>query len=308
MTAAGRTYPLERPFFVLATQNPIELEGTYPLPEAQLDRFMFNIVDDLPRPKTRRCASSRRRPASSAPSAGAGAERRRHPRDPAARAAGDRRRGSRALRGAAGRRVAPGPAERSRRSSREWVKWGAGLRASQALILAGKARALMHGRYHVSVADIQALARPVLRHRVIPNFYAESERVTADNLVERLLEAVPRAAQRNVAMPAAASTPRDLRFLDPAVIARLGTMELKARTVVEGFLSGLHRSPLQGIQRRVRRVPAVPARRRSVHARLEGLRAQRPALRQEVRGRNQPRVPPAARRERLDGVSRRARR
>ena len=74
---------------------------------------------------------------------------------------------------------------------RDWVKWGAGLRASQALILAGKARALILGRYHVSVSDIQSLARPVLRHRVIPNFYAESERVTADNLVERLLEAVP---------------------------------------------------------------------------------------------------------------------
>ena len=74
---------------------------------------------------------------------------------------------------------------------RDWVKWGAGLRASQSLILAGKARALLHNRYHVSVADIQALARPVLRHRVIPNFYAESERVSADNLVERLLEAVP---------------------------------------------------------------------------------------------------------------------
>ena len=71
------------------------------------------------------------------------------------------------------------------------MKWGAGLRASQSLILAGKARALMHGRYHVSVADIRALARPVLRHRIIPNFYAESERVTSDNLVDRLLEAVP---------------------------------------------------------------------------------------------------------------------
>jgi MoxR-like ATPase len=74
---------------------------------------------------------------------------------------------------------------------REWVKWGAGLRASQALILAGKARALLHGRYHVSVADIQALAKPVLRHRIIPNFYAESERVSADQIVDRLLEAVP---------------------------------------------------------------------------------------------------------------------
>src|SRR5688500_15187294 len=74
---------------------------------------------------------------------------------------------------------------------KDWVKWGAGLRASQSLILAGKARALIHGRYHVSVGDIQALARPVLRHRVIPNFYAESERITSDKLVERLLEAVP---------------------------------------------------------------------------------------------------------------------
>jgi MoxR-like ATPase len=74
---------------------------------------------------------------------------------------------------------------------RDWVKWGAGLRASQSLILAGKARALINGRYHVSVADIQALARPVLRHRVIPNFYAESEHILPDNLIERLLEAVP---------------------------------------------------------------------------------------------------------------------
>ena len=73
----------------------------------------------------------------------------------------------------------------------EWVKWGAGLRASQAIILAAKARALIMGRYHVSVADIRALARPVLRHRIIPNFYAESERITADNLIDRLLEAVP---------------------------------------------------------------------------------------------------------------------
>jgi MoxR-like ATPase len=74
---------------------------------------------------------------------------------------------------------------------RDWIKWGAGLRASQSLILAGKARALLNGRYHVSVADIQALARPVLRHRIIPNFYAESEHISADNLVERLIEAVP---------------------------------------------------------------------------------------------------------------------
>jgi MoxR-like ATPase len=74
---------------------------------------------------------------------------------------------------------------------KEWGKWGAGLRASQALILAGKARALMHGRYHVSLNDVRALAHPILRHRIIPNFYAESEGITSDALVDRLLEAVP---------------------------------------------------------------------------------------------------------------------
>ena len=73
----------------------------------------------------------------------------------------------------------------------KWVKWGAGLRASQALILGSKARALMHGRHHVSVKDIQALAKPILRHRVIPNFYAEAEGVSSDRIVEQLLEAVP---------------------------------------------------------------------------------------------------------------------
>ena len=73
----------------------------------------------------------------------------------------------------------------------KWVKWGAGLRASQALILGGKARALMHGRYHVSVGDIRALAPPILRHRVITNFYAESEQMTPDGIVARLIEAVP---------------------------------------------------------------------------------------------------------------------
>ena len=130
---------------------------------------------------------------------------------------------------------------------REWVKWGAGLRASQSLILAGKARALMHGRYHVSVADIQALALPVLRHRIIPNFYAESERVTADTLVDAAARGRARCRAAECSRcPAPCPRPRDLRFLDPAVIARLGTMELKARTVVEGFLSGLHRSPYKG--------------------------------------------------------------
>jgi MoxR-like ATPase len=189
VTAAGRTYQLDRPFFVLATQNPIELEGTYPLPEAQLDRFMFNIVmtylteDEEVRVVTQTTGVEVHTPARVL----SGADildiqqlvRQVVVAEEIARYA-----------------VRLVDASRPGRQSdhkfiREWVKWGAGLRASQALILAGKARALIHGRYHVSMADIQALARPVLRHRVIPNFYAESERVTADNLVDRLLEAVP---------------------------------------------------------------------------------------------------------------------
>ena len=192
VTAAGRTYELERPFFVLATQNPIELEGTYPLPEAQLDRFMFNIVmkylseDEEVRVVTETTAAARPRPAQVLN----GEDilqiqqlvREVLVADDVARYA-----------------VRLVNASRPNRDGRvgqldfvdTWVRWGAGLRASQALILGGKARALIDGRYHVSVNDIRALAHPILRHRVITNFYAESERVDSDGIVTRLLEAVP---------------------------------------------------------------------------------------------------------------------
>jgi MoxR-like ATPase len=188
VTAAGRTYALDRPFFVLATQNPIELEGTYPLPEAQLDRFMFNVVMTyLTEDEEVRVVTSTTGVPTDAPARIFGGEdilqiqqlvRQVVVAEDVARYA-----------------VRLVDASRPGRQSdhqfvREWVKWGAGLRASQSLILAGKARALIHGRYHVSVADIEALARPVLRHRIIPNFFAESERITSDTLIERLLEAV----------------------------------------------------------------------------------------------------------------------
>jgi len=189
VTAAGRTYPLERPFFVLATQNPIELEGTYPLPEAQLDRFMFNIVvsylseDDEVRVVTQTTGEDRP-PPSRVLSGSEILEYQRLVRqvvvaEEVARYAVRLVDSSR-----------PGR-QQDLAFIRDWVKWGAGLRASQSLILASKARALMQGRYHVSVADIRALAHPILRHRVIPNFYAESEKVTSDVLVDRLIEAVP---------------------------------------------------------------------------------------------------------------------
>jgi MoxR-like ATPase len=192
VTAAGQTYALERPFFVLATQNPIELEGTYPLPEAQLDRFMFNIVmkylneDEEVRVVTETTAAAR--PSPSRVLGGPdileiqGLVRQVLVAEDVARYA-----------------VQLVNASRPGRDGRvgkldfvdTWVRWGAGLRASQALILGSKARALLDGRYHVSVADIRALALPILRHRIITNFYAESERVDSDGIVTRLLEAVP---------------------------------------------------------------------------------------------------------------------
>jgi MoxR-like ATPase len=189
VTAAGRTYQLDRPFFVLATENPIELEGTYPLPEAQLDRFMFNItMDYLAEDEEVRVVTGTTGTDHPAPERVLDGEdillfqeivRQVMVSDAVARYA-----------------VRLVDATRPGRSHavefvNKWVKWGAGLRASQALILGGKARALMLGRYHVSVKDIQALAAPVLRHRVITNFYAESDHVTSDAITARLLDTVP---------------------------------------------------------------------------------------------------------------------
>jgi len=189
VTAAGRTYPLDRPFFVLATQNPIELEGTYPLPEAQLDRFMFNIVitylteDDEVRVVTRTTGGDGLAPARVLTGADI-----LHFQDLARQVVIAEEIARYAVRlvdaSRPGRAGTPDFIEK-------WVKWGAGLRASQALVRGAKARALMHDRYHVAIKDIQALAKPILRHRILTNFYAESERITSDTIVERLLETVP---------------------------------------------------------------------------------------------------------------------
>jgi len=189
VTAAGRTYPLEQPFFVLATQNPIELEGTYPLPEAQLDRFMFNVVisylseDDEVRVVTQTTGTER--PVLARVLNGADILKYQELARQVVLAEEIARYTVRLVDASRpGREGAPEFVEK-------WVKWGAGLRASQALVRGGKARALMHGRYHVSIKDIQALAKPILRHRVMTNFYAESERITPDTIIERLLETVP---------------------------------------------------------------------------------------------------------------------
>ncbi len=189
VTASGRTYSLQRPFFVLATQNPIELEGTYPLPEAQLDRFMFNVdirylsEDDEVRVVT--ATTGDEEPTLTPVLSGDEilAVQRLVRRVPIAEEVA---------------RYAVRLVDASRPGQPhtpefvgKWVKWGASLRASQALVLGGKARALIHGRYHVSVTDVRSLAPAILRHRIVTNFYAESDGVDADSIITRLLETVP---------------------------------------------------------------------------------------------------------------------
>ena len=189
VSVGGVSRELPKPFFVLATQNPIEMEGTYPLPEAQLDRFMLNVfIDYLPEEDEVRVVSetTRREEVQTSPvfSAGEvlriqGVVRKVPVADSVVRYA---------VRLAASSR--PGQAG-TPDFVNEWVNWGAGLRAGQALILAGKARALLQGRSHVTPDDVKALAVPVLRHRILPNFKAEAEGVDADQVVEKLLETVP---------------------------------------------------------------------------------------------------------------------
>jgi MoxR-like ATPase len=189
VTVGGTSRELPKPFFVLATQNPIEMEGTYPLPEAQLDRFMLNVfIDYLPEEDEVRVVSetTRRDDVQLNPVFSAeevlriqGVVRKVPVADSVVRYA---------VRLAASSR----PGQKGTPDFvNEWVNWGAGLRAGQALILGGKARALLQGRSHVTPDDVKALAVPVLRHRILPNFKAEAEGVDADKVVEKLLETVP---------------------------------------------------------------------------------------------------------------------
>ncbi|MCA1559002.1 MAG: AAA family ATPase [Acidobacteria bacterium] len=188
VTIQGRTYQLDEPFYVFATQNPIELEGTYPLPEAQLDRFMFHIVIDHPPEDEEfevvRTTTALQDPVFERPVSGAdlvGFQRlvRKVPvAEPVMRYALNLARASRPK--------SPTCPE----TVRKWVAFGASVRAAQYLVLGAKARALMNGRYYVSFEDIRALAHPVLRHRVLTNFHAQSESITSDTLIDRLLEAV----------------------------------------------------------------------------------------------------------------------
>ena len=189
VTAGGRKYPLDEPFFVLATENPIEQEGTYPLPEAQLDRFMFNVKVDYPS-QDEELDIMKLTTTTSTPELGEilGKEAilelqetvRKVPiADPVLKYAVRLVRATRF------------DGDEAPAFIKESLAWGAGPRATQNLILGGKARALLKGRFHVSTDDIKAVAHPVLRHRLITNYSAEAEGITSDKIVDRLLETVP---------------------------------------------------------------------------------------------------------------------
>jgi MoxR-like ATPase len=189
VTIQGRTYSLAEPFYVFATQNPIELEGTYPLPEAQLDRFMFHIIIEHPPYDEEydviKTTTALRNPQLEKPVTGDDliAFQQLVRKVPVAEAV---------MRHALDIVRASRPkSSTSPDNVKKWVAFGASVRAAQYLVLGGKARALTSGRYHVSFEDIRALAHPVLRHRIITNFHAQSEGITTDILVDRLLEAVP---------------------------------------------------------------------------------------------------------------------
>ncbi|WP_337174772.1 MoxR family ATPase [Paludisphaera sp.] len=189
VTVGGERHRLPDPFFVLATQNPIEQEGTYPLPEAQLDRFMFNVMVDYPEEEEEVDIV---RMTTGAPRPGVGKVlsasdvltlqeivRRVPAADHVVRYAVRLTRATRRDRDEAPDFV------------RDYLSWGAGPRASQYLVLAAKARAVLHGRFHVAIEDVRESAPPVLRHRIITNFNAEAEGVRPDDVVARLIQTVP---------------------------------------------------------------------------------------------------------------------
>jgi MoxR-like ATPase len=189
-TVRGRQYRIEPPFFVLATQNPIELEGTYPLPEAQLDRFLFNTVLDYLTAEDELKVIDRTTttvvPETATVTSGEEIldfqqlVRMTPVAESVALHAVELVRATRPL--------SNGDAPDF---IKKYVNFGASVRAAQFLVLAGKARALMHGRFHVSYEDVRALVVPIMRHRVLLNFHAESDRLSSDDILQRLLDAKP---------------------------------------------------------------------------------------------------------------------
>ncbi len=188
VTAGGNTYDLSPPFLVFATQNPIEQEGTYPLPEAQLDRFMFMIDVDYPSESEEiDIVKSTTGIVTQQPSTILSPEEIVAFQDLVRRVPASDHVISYAVQLARSTRPKQ---EGSPDFVGEYLSWGAGPRASQYLILAGKARAVLHGRTAVDIDDVRALARPILQHRIIKNFHAEAEGVSSPRIIERLLEAI----------------------------------------------------------------------------------------------------------------------
>ncbi|MGB2715792.1 MAG: MoxR family ATPase [Vicinamibacterales bacterium] len=191
VTVSGVRFDLERPLFVLATQNPIEQEGTYPLPEAQLDRFMFNVVIDYPTEEEERrilaLTTGNIDPPVSVVASGDEIQRLHETvrEVPAAENVIDY-----ATRLVRATRPPSPPGSEASESVQKWVRWGAGPRAGQALILGAKARALLEGRSVVSHEDIRSVARPVLRHRILLNFQAEADGIDPDRIIGELVETI----------------------------------------------------------------------------------------------------------------------
>ncbi|MEO7531846.1 MAG: MoxR family ATPase [Sediminibacterium sp.] len=189
VTYGGQTYPLDKPFFILATQNPIEQAGTYPLPEAQLDRFLLYIKIDYPSSQEeievlRSTTGSKKVSIQPILDAGEIQELQKLVRevtinDDLVLYVSELVRATR-------------PDTTENNYVKEWVRWGAGTRAGQSLILTAKARALCKGRYAVMMEDIHAMAYPVLRHRVLMNFKADAENIISDNVTEQLLKSIAR--------------------------------------------------------------------------------------------------------------------
>jgi MoxR-like ATPase len=189
ITYAGQTYPLDKPFFILATQNPIEQAGTYPLPEAQSDRFLLYISIDYPSAAEEAVILSNttgtQKPVMKAVLKAAeiqqlqGLVREVTINDVLVQYVSELVRATR-------------PVSTTVKYVKDWVRWGAGPRAGQSLILTAKARALFHGRYAVLMEDLQAMAYPVLRHRILMNFKADAEGITADNVTAALLNTIER--------------------------------------------------------------------------------------------------------------------
>lgn len=189
VTAGGTTYELDDPFFVLATQNPIELEGTYPLPEAQLDRFLFNIVIDYLSVEdevrmVNETTSTKIPEINKIFDAQEIIEIQNIVREVPV--------SENVVRYAVNLVSATRPTvDNAPDFVKKHLRWGAGSRASQALILAGKARALLHGRFNVAIEDVKALAKPVLRHRIVTNFNADAEGITVEDIIDKLLGSIP---------------------------------------------------------------------------------------------------------------------